>query len=97
MGTIVQGVAYEKLKFKDGKDMEVYVNLIVAGSKPRQACCLSQRQSTGLRWLGWTQEHKNHREDTMVYPGLGQTVHYVQQLMILLLKSTQNWGVTIGL
>jgi hypothetical protein len=30
----------------------------------------------------------------MVYPGLGQSVPYVQQLMILILKSTQNQGVT---
>jgi len=25
---IVQGVAYEKLKLEDGKDMEIYMNLI---------------------------------------------------------------------
>jgi hypothetical protein len=35
----------------------------------------------------WTQEHKNHREDATVYPGSGQSVPYVQQLMILILKS----------
>ena len=28
MEKIVQGVAYEKLKLEDGKDMEIYVNLI---------------------------------------------------------------------
>ena len=40
--------------------------------------CSSRCQNTGLRWLGWTQEHKNHREDAMVYPGLGQLMPYVQ-------------------
>jgi hypothetical protein len=25
--------------------------------------------SVCLRWLGWTQEHKDHREDATVYPG----------------------------
>jgi hypothetical protein len=48
-------------------------------------------------WLEWTQEHKNHREDAMVYPSLGQLVPYIQLMMFLILKSTQNWGVTIGL
>jgi hypothetical protein len=50
----------------------------------------SQCQSMGLWWLRWTQEHKNHIEDTTIYPGLGQSMPYVQQLMILILKSTQN-------
>ena len=57
-------------------------------------CCSSRCQSTHLRWLGWTQEHKNHRENAIVYPGSGRSVPYVQQLMILILKSTQNQGVT---
>ena len=52
--------------------------------------CSSRCQNTGLRWLGCTQEHKNHREDAMVYPRLGQLMPYIQQLMILILKSTQN-------
>jgi hypothetical protein len=43
-----------------------------------------------LRWLGLTQEHKNDKEDAIVYPSSGQLVPYVQQLMILILKSTQN-------
>ena len=37
-----------------------------------------------------TQE--SHREDATVYLGLGQFGPYVQQLMILILKSTQNLG-----
>jgi hypothetical protein len=45
-----------------------------------------------LRWLGWTQEHKNHREDTMVYPSLSQSMPYVQQLMILILKTPKIEG-----
>jgi hypothetical protein len=28
----------------------------------------------------------------MVYPSSRQSVPYIQQLMILLLKSAQNWG-----
>ena len=32
------------------------------------------------------------RVDATVYPGLGSFGPYVQQLMILILKSTQNWG-----
>jgi hypothetical protein len=35
-----------------------------------------------------TQE--SSREDATVYPGSGQFYSYVQQLMILILKSTQN-------
>ena len=35
------------------------------------------------------------REDTTIYPSLGQFAPYVQQLMILILKSTQTLGVTI--
>ena len=34
-----------------------------------------------------------HIEDVMIYPRLGQFDPYVQQLMILILKSTQNLGV----
>ena len=37
-----------------------------------------------------TQESR--REDAMVYPGFGQFGPYVQQLMILILKNTQNLG-----
>jgi hypothetical protein len=37
-------------------------------------CCSRWCQSMCLRWLKWTQEHKNHKGDTMVYPGLGQLV-----------------------
>ena len=37
-----------------------------------------------------TQESR--REDATVYPGSGQFGPYVQQLMILILKSTQNQG-----
>ena len=33
------------------------------------------------------------REDTMIYLGSGQFGPYIQQLMILILKSTQNLGV----
>ena len=39
-----------------------------------------------------TQESR--KEDAMVYPGSGQFSPYVQQLMIFILKSTQNLGVT---
>jgi hypothetical protein len=35
-------------------------------------------------------EHKNHRGGVTVYPDSGQSVPYVQQLMVLILKSTQN-------
>jgi hypothetical protein len=35
---------------------------------------------------------ESRREDTMIYPGSGQLGPYVQQLMILILKSTQNLG-----
>jgi hypothetical protein len=38
-----------------------------------------------------TQESQRGR---MVYPGSGRSVPYVQQLMILILKSTQNLWVT---
>jgi hypothetical protein len=41
-------------------------------------------------WLGWTQEHKKLGGDVRVYLGLGQVSPYVQQLMILVLKSPQN-------
>ena len=34
--------------------------------------CSSWCQSMYLRWHGWTQEHKNHREDATVYPGSGR-------------------------
>ena len=81
----------------NGFALEKGANGCVAGSEPRHACCSSRCQSTGLRWLGWTQEYKNHTEDATVYPGSGQSVPYVQQLMILILKSTQNRGVTTGL
>jgi hypothetical protein len=54
--------------------------------------CSSRCQSMGLRWFGWTQEHKNHREDAMVYPDLGQSMPYVQQLMILIPENTKNGG-----
>ena len=67
----------------------------VVGSKPWQTCCLSQCQSTGslvARVDSRTQE--SCREDATVCPGLGQFDPYVQQLMILILKSTQNLGVT---
>jgi hypothetical protein len=37
-----------------------------------------------------TQESR--REDIMVYPSSGQFGPYIQQLMILILKSTQNLG-----
>jgi hypothetical protein len=40
-----------------------------------------------------TQESR--RGDVTFYPGSGQFGPYVQQLMILILKSTQIWGVTI--
>jgi hypothetical protein len=46
----------------------------------------------GLRWLRWTQEHKNHKEDAIVYPSSGRLMPYIQQLMILILKSTPNQG-----
>jgi transcriptional regulator len=35
---------------------------VVAGSKPRRACCSVRVR--GLRWRGWTQKHKNHAEKT---------------------------------
>ena len=46
---------------------------------------------------GWVDSgtHESHREDTTVYPSSGQFGPYVQQLMILILKSTQNREVTI--
>ena len=37
-----------------------------------------------------TQESR--RGDAIVYPSLGSFGPYIQQLMILILKSTQNWG-----
>jgi hypothetical protein len=39
-----------------------------------------------------TQE--SHKGDVMMYPGSGQFGPYVQQLIILILKITQNQGVT---
>jgi hypothetical protein len=63
----------------------------VAGLKPQQACCSSRCQSTRspvARVDLETQESR--REDTIVYLGSGQFSPYVQQLMILILKSTQN-------
>jgi hypothetical protein len=57
-------------------------------------CCSRWCQSACLRRLGWTQEYKNHKGDTTVYPGSGQSMPYVQQLMIHILKSTQNRRVT---
>ena len=68
------------------------INLVSQGRNCCKHCCSSRCQSTCLRWLGWTQEHKNHRGHTTVYPGLGRSVPYVQQLMIHILKSTQNQG-----
>ena len=65
----------------------------VVGLKLRQACCLSRCQSTGslvARVDSGTQESR--REDATVYPGLGQFGPYVQQLMVLILMSTQNLG-----
>ena len=69
-------------------------DLVSWGQDRGKHSCSSWCQNTGLRWLGWTQEHKNHREDATVYPGSGQSVPYVQQLKILILKSNQNQGVT---
>jgi hypothetical protein len=66
--------------------------MLSRGQNYGKLSCLSQCQSTGLWWLRWTPEQKNHREDTTVYPSSGQSMPYVQQLMILILKSTQNWG-----
>ena len=71
-------------------------NQTIMGLKLRQACCSSRCQNTGspmARVDSGTQE--SHREDIMVYPSSGQFSPYVQQLMILILKSTQNLGVTI--
>ena len=68
-------------------------DLVVAVSRGRNRikhCCSRCCQSTCLWWLGWTQEHKNHRGDAMVYPGSGLSMPYVRQLLILILKSTQN-------
>jgi hypothetical protein len=58
------------------------------GQNRGKHCCSSWCQSMFFRWLGWTQEHKNHKEDAMVYPGSGRSMPYVQQLMTLILKST---------
>jgi hypothetical protein len=49
---------------------------------------VSEYESLMARIDSRTQE--SHREDAMVYPGLGQFGPYIQQLMILILKSTQN-------
>ena len=68
-------------------------DLVVAvsrGQNRSQHCCSRCCQSTCLRWLEWTQEHKNHRGDAMVYPGSGRSMPYVRQLLILILKNTQN-------
>jgi hypothetical protein len=65
------------------------------GSKQQQAWYSSQCQSTGslvARVDSGTQE--SHREDATVYPSSSQFGPYVYQLMILILKSTQNLGVT---
>ena len=65
------------------------------GLKPCQACCLSQclsMRSLVSRVDSGTQE--SHSEDITIYPGSGQFGPYIQQLMILILKSTQNMGVT---
>ena len=68
----------------------------IAGSEPRQALLFESVSEYGSPVaqvdLG-TQE--SCREDATVYPGLGQFGPYIQQLMILILKSTQNQGVTI--
>jgi hypothetical protein len=87
-------IATEKALGKRPNGWQRLVNMAgVAGSKSWQACCLSRFQSTRslVAWVdSGTQE--SHREDTMVYPSSGQFGPYVQQLMILILKSTQNLG-----
>ena len=44
----------------------------VMGSEPRQALLFESVLEYVSLILGWTQEHKNHREDAMVYPGSGR-------------------------
>jgi hypothetical protein len=72
------------------------VRQLSRGQNRGKHCCSSQCQSIGLWWLRWTQEHKNHREDATIYPGSSQSVAYIQQLMILILKSTQIEGLEQG-
>jgi hypothetical protein len=64
------------------------------GQNRSKHCCSRWCQEYVPRWLGWTQEYKNHRGDTMIYPGSGRSIPYVQQLTILIPESTQNRGVT---
>jgi hypothetical protein len=71
-------------------ELESHLTLPPAWHASGKHSCSSQCQSMGLRWLGWTLEHKNHREDATVYPDSSQSMAYVHQLMILVLKSTQN-------
>ena len=66
----------------------------VTGSEPRQALLfelVSEYGSPVARVDSRTQESR--REDATDYPGLGQFGPYIQQLMILILKSTQHRGV----
>jgi hypothetical protein len=72
-----------------------HLGVLSWGQNRGKHSCSSQCHSTGLWLLGWTQEHKNHRENAIVYPGLGQSMPYAQFFMILILNSTQNQGVTI--
>jgi hypothetical protein len=53
------------------------VHQLSRGQNHGKNCCSSRCQSACLQWLGWTQEHKNHREDAMVYPGSSQSMPYV--------------------
>jgi hypothetical protein len=46
-------------------------DLLSQGQNCGKHYCSSRCQSMCLRCLGWTQEHKNHREDAMIYLGLG--------------------------
>ena len=54
------------------------------------------RVGVRVRVFGGSGGLKNTRiiEDATVYPGSGRSVPYIQQLMILILKSTQNQGFT---
>ena len=67
----------------------------VVGLEPRQLLLL-KLVSEYMSLVAWVDSiTKNHRGDATVYSGLGRSVPYILQLMILILKRTQNRGVTI--
>jgi hypothetical protein len=50
---------------------KIWGNNGVAGSKPWQTLLFVGCHWVCLRWVGWTQEHKRHREDATAYPDSG--------------------------